>query len=279
MVLRRRSLDAACPFRGPWAKLGRRVLRSLSQAFVFQGKPGISTFTILLVAPRSIFRNALLGILSGLDYSTVTTASSVTEVSPEQLPRSRPVLLLIEPGNDRSALFSEIELFKQRHAAGNIALLADREQLVDEEILEAFRAGAHAYFVRPDRETFVKSLELVMLGEIILPPRLMNLVLGNRHIPSMTTRPTLPGEPSSAADDHYSPKLSLMETRILRRLMWGASKKTIARNYSIVEATVKIHVRAILRKFACAIAPRQRSGRSITIRACISLTKDCLLHP
>jgi two-component system nitrate/nitrite response regulator NarL len=201
-----------------------------------------------LVAPRGILRDGLVRILSELDNSTVTAASSVAEMLPEQVPCGQPVLLLIELSSDRSALFSEIELFKKHHPAGKIALLADRDQLIADEILEAFQAGAQAYFVRPDGETFVKSLEVLMLGEIILPPQLMNLVLGNQQIPSMTTSPTLLGEPSSEADERYSPKLSLKESCILRRLISGDSNKTIARNYSIAEATVKVHVKAILRK-------------------------------
>jgi two-component system nitrate/nitrite response regulator NarL len=76
----------------------------------------------------------------------------------------------------------------------------------------------------------------------------MNLVFGNQQIPSMTTSPTLLGEPSIEADEHHSPKLSLRETCILRCLISGDSNKTIARNYSIAEATVKVHVKAILRK-------------------------------
>jgi two-component system nitrate/nitrite response regulator NarL len=39
-----------------------------------------------------------------------------------------------------------------------------------------------------------------------------------------------------------------METCILRRLISGDSNKTIARNFSIAETTVKAYVRPILRK-------------------------------
>jgi two-component system nitrate/nitrite response regulator NarL len=208
----------------------------------------MSSFSILLVAPRSIFRDALVRILSELDNSTVTAGSSVGEMLPDQVPRDQPVLLLIELGSDRSALFGEIELFKQSYPTGHIALLADREELVDQEIVEAFQAGAHAYFVKPNCENFIKCLELVALGEVILPPQLMNFVLRNQQTPSVTTSPTPLGEPSSEADDHSMPKLSLRETCILRCLISGDSNKVIARNYSIAEATVKVHVKAILRK-------------------------------
>jgi two-component system nitrate/nitrite response regulator NarL len=44
------------------------------------------------------------------------------------------------------------------------------------------------------------------------------------------------------------PSLSRREMLILRMLMQGASNKTIARNLVITESTVKVHMKAILRK-------------------------------
>ena len=44
------------------------------------------------------------------------------------------------------------------------------------------------------------------------------------------------------------PSLSRRETLILRMLMQGASNKIIARNLVITESTVKVHMKAILRK-------------------------------
>ena len=44
------------------------------------------------------------------------------------------------------------------------------------------------------------------------------------------------------------PSLSRREMLILRMLMEGASNKNIARNLVITESTVKVHMKAILRK-------------------------------
>ena len=44
------------------------------------------------------------------------------------------------------------------------------------------------------------------------------------------------------------PSLSRREMLILRMLMQGASNKMIARNLVITESTVKVHMKAILRK-------------------------------
>jgi two-component system nitrate/nitrite response regulator NarL len=50
-------------------------------------------------------------------------------------------------------------------------------------------------------------------------------------------------------EDEQPPKgLSVRETVILRCLMEGDSNKLIARKFDITEATVKVHVKAILRK-------------------------------
>ena len=58
---------------------------------------------------------------------------------------------------------------------------------------------------------------------------------------------------SSASDEAEGagqgvPSLSRRETLILRMLMQGASNKVIARNLVITESTVKVHMKAILRK-------------------------------
>src|SRR5204863_8745959 len=49
-------------------------------------------------------------------------------------------------------------------------------------------------------------------------------------------------------DDTFAPQLSPREKAILRCLIEGDSNKCIARKIDIAEATVKVHVKAILRK-------------------------------
>ena len=51
-----------------------------------------------------------------------------------------------------------------------------------------------------------------------------------------------------AAEDVITPQLSPRENSILRCLIEGDSNKCIARKIDIAEATVKVHVKAILRK-------------------------------
>ena len=63
----------------------------------------------------------------------------------------------------------------------------------------------------------------------------------------------MPGDESNKAilvttEDALAPQLSSREESVLRCLIKGDSNKRIARKMDIAEATVKVHVKAILRK-------------------------------
>ena len=144
-----------------------------------------------------------------------------------------------------------------------------------EDIVAALRAGACGFLSQDiPGETLLRSLELIAHGEMIVHPQFA------------WTRPAAAGDEQSALDatvtaayvtrtaSHSSsalsaaiaatrwsmwrrqtrtrpsdvPSLSRREMLILRMLMQGASNKVIARNLVITESTVKVHMKAILRK-------------------------------
>jgi two-component system, NarL family, nitrate/nitrite response regulator NarL len=99
-------------------------------------------------------------------------------------------------------------------------------------------------------------LELVMLGETIVPPAILSSVStgDDRHLSSVYADAS--SRESNTADELISgdgdsilpPKLSAREKCILRCLLNGDANKVIARKVDISEGTVKVHVKAILRK-------------------------------
>jgi two-component system nitrate/nitrite response regulator NarL len=82
-----------------------------------------------------------------------------------------------------------------------------------------------------------RSLELVMLGQQIFPTRLM---LG-------TMLAEAEGDTRNAAL-RASSGLSPRELEILRMLVNGESNRAIARELTVTEATIKVHLRSLLRK-------------------------------
>lgn len=133
------------------------------------------------------------------------------------------------------------------------------------DVLTAFRLGASGYLVDTiSADALLKSLDVIMADGIVLP------LEARRELFS-------PTEPSSARANGISPPhhvnegveheievpaalllplarpsdiptLSDRESLILRSLIKGDSNKHIARELDIAEATVKVHVKAILRK-------------------------------
>jgi two-component system nitrate/nitrite response regulator NarL len=209
---------------------------------------GRTSFSTLVVGPRILFREGLMRILSAAGFEIAATASSIAEISTDQVSHQQSILLIVDVSFNQDTLLNEIRLFKERYPTGRAALLGDREELSDDSIVSAFRAGAHAYFASPSCEAFLKSLELVMLGETILPRQLMSLMLQPQNRRSAGIGPLEMPELPSLSEATYAPRLSVREICILRCLIAGDPNKTIARTYGIAEATVKVHVKAILRK-------------------------------
>jgi len=89
-----------------------------------------------------------------------------------------------------------------------------------------------------------------MMGETIFPQAFLSFLIdANRpHLveASATVRNLEPI--LVATEDATAPLLSPQEKVILRCIIEGDSNKSIARKIDITEATVKVHVKAILRK-------------------------------
>ena len=78
--------------------------------------------------------------------------------------------IILTPQSNKS------ELFRDRHPNGRIAIVADHYRLG--ELVSAFRAGANGFFVDVMTcDVFIKSIELVMMGETIFPPAFLSFVL------------------------------------------------------------------------------------------------------
>jgi two-component system nitrate/nitrite response regulator NarL len=100
-------------------------------------------------------------------------------------------------------------------------------------------------------DVLIKSLELVMLGEAVLPSEVLRSILdGSLQRPEQPLHDHAPEDPKSV---HWMDcKLSAKETQVLSHLRDGSSNKIIACKLDITEATVKVHVKAILRKIGAA---------------------------
>jgi two-component system, NarL family, nitrate/nitrite response regulator NarL len=233
-----------------------------------QGPLGSLPKGAVLVGANVLLREGLSRILAAAGYRIVASALCADPQLLSALQRDRSILFIIDPSDDFDAALRQIAQFRERCPAGRVVVLADQPQLSG--MVSAFRAGANAYLVKVATcETFVKSLELVMLGMTLLPPEILNFVSerqgGGEHASGGTddghagddanlgkhaiVEADVEGnELSEGADSSHTPRLSPGERAILRCLTEGDSNKTIARKMVMTEATVKVHVKTILRK-------------------------------
>jgi two-component system nitrate/nitrite response regulator NarL len=207
----------------------------------------VAKVTTILVARNSLFREGLLRILSTTAFRVTKVAATIDDLTLQSIRTSRPVLFLIGAAGDYAVTALMVGRLKEQNRTARIVVLSDRCDL--EDALAAFRAGADGYvFEQISCDTLIKSLDLVMLGVTILPAALMRLVGGENEMNSEDD-PAVPAAQTCVPTfDHMPRTLSDRETVILRCLMQGESNKIIARQFDITEATVKAHIKAILRK-------------------------------
>jgi two-component system nitrate/nitrite response regulator NarL len=231
----------------------------------------------VVISSNALVREGLVRMLESRGFHVLASAATLDQV--QSLPRRVLSLLVIDTGDDSDGAIGQIEYFRKRNASGRIVVLGRRNQM--EEMVSAYRAGANAYFVKiPKPDAIIKSLDLVLDGLTIVPqeffsghPAPNNVVQLNdsmcgtdafahlfegdgedieqdlvdedrvasisREAQTNSAVPTRTGSP---------PHLSARQKLILGCLLDGASNKAIARRMAIAEATVKVHVKAILRK-------------------------------
>src|SRR5215211_253165 len=217
---------------------------------------------IVLIVRSTLLREGLARILSASEFRIVGSAPCVFDLvlrSPQEV---HSILFIVDVADDPEAAVAEIKLLKAQYPAGRVAVVARHDQLRDPTIL--FRAGVNVCvgnFATCD--ALIKTLELVMLDEVILPFTIFPLVPVGKSDPAsngVACEQSAPVNNGIACElNHQSrapvglessqaPRLSVREKCIVRCLAEGDSNKAIARKIAIAEATVKVHVKAILRK-------------------------------
>src|SRR5262249_8471445 len=130
-----------------------------------------------------------------------------------------------------------VSLLRQHLQAARIVVIGDGCDCAT--VRQALALGASGYLARQvSYEPLILMLELVSMGEKVLPTEFVEDFASNGHVTPIT----------KWDDVKARNNLSEREIGILRCLVEGDANKVIARKLGIAEATVKVHVKAILRK-------------------------------
>ena len=206
------------------------------------------SFATFIVGKSVLIREGISRILSAANFRILASVSCADDLSPHKLQSHPSLVLIVHAGDDFEAAVEQIELLRERHPKARIAVVADHFRL--DEMVSAFRAGASGYFIDVMTcDVFVKSIELVMMGETIFPPAFMSSILRYESDHFAKAEPRNDNERAiTFTAERSTTQLSPREKSIMQCLIAGDSNKCIARKIDIAEATVKVHVKAILRK-------------------------------
>jgi len=207
------------------------------------------SFATVLVGKNSLRREGLARILHSANFHILASVSCADDLVSCKVKPCQLLFLIVHTGDDFDAAVQHVELFKDRHPDGRIVIVADRYRL--DELVLAFRAGVAGFIVDVMTcDAFIKSLELVMMGETVFPPAFSAFVFDSDSEQARGAHARTDNSQTMlvSAKEAIAAQLSPREKSILRCLIEGDSNKCIARKIDIAEATVKVHVKAILRK-------------------------------
>ncbi|MCC8961172.1 response regulator transcription factor [Bradyrhizobium sp. Pear76] len=210
------------------------------------------SFSVVLGGENSLRKEGLARILNSENFQVLASMADADglpgKANVEGASVCPALFLIVHSGDDFGPTIEQIECFKRCHADGRIAVVADHYRL--SELTAAIRAGATGYFIDVmNCDAFIKSIELVMMGGTVFPTDFLTSALDVERRDA-DGAPALVDESRGAADgeSRLAQQLSPREISILQCLIEGDSNKCIARKINIAEATVKVHIKAILRK-------------------------------
>lgn len=219
-----------------------------------QTRPCIRT---IVIDPSALFRAGLAYALHQTRFRVVSDYSSIDDLPESVVLNGQESMALIGVDQIPSSVLSHVSLLKAQHAALHVVMLGTR--LEPEDMMAAIESGADGYLLKNEVsvEALVNSLDLVLMGETIIPQGLIQLIRSRAQLVPLL----LPGSASDMSQPHVDAQsqivalhdgevvqLSGREETILLHLTRGASNKHIARELEVAEATVKVHVKSILRK-------------------------------
>lgn len=150
--------------------------------------------------------------------------------------KRKPDLVLLDLNMPQMNGLKTLEILKQLVPAPKVAILTVSD--AQEDVTAALRGGADGYLLKDmEPEDLLEKLHELAEGHLVMSPSIAEcLALALRT------------ENQSIQETQAAKDLTEREREILIHISEGESNKMIARNLQIAEATVKVHVKHMLKK-------------------------------
>lgn len=194
----------------------------------------MSDVNTLLIGRNRLFLEGLKSLLRGSSFDVRCEALCVGEL--EDFEDETPELILIELRDDLSELVEDLRQLREDLPETPVVVLTDERD--PRTLAGCLNAGAAAFLLKDiSLEALIHSLKLAMLGQKVMPTDLAAALING----AAGVQPV-----NGKSVESYG--LSDRELEILRCLVNGDANKVIANRLDITEATVKVHMKSLLRK-------------------------------
>jgi two-component system nitrate/nitrite response regulator NarL len=210
-----------------------------------------NTVSTVILASSALLREGMVSILRGTPYKVVAAVGGLGELADHKLTGRTVAIVAIDWQNGSHNWAAEgIRLLRSSIPDSKIVLVADAHGPVDLQGVLAL--GPDGYILNlSSRDLLVKSLELIFMDQQIFVLGRPIPALPNRRNDTQFAEPVVGLQSESSfgfGEKIHGIQLSQRERQVLICLAHGQSNKGIARVCDISEATVKVHLKAILRK-------------------------------
>lgn len=197
----------------------------------------MDTFSVFHIDPNQLFREGLRQLLRESHFNMAGQSTSLPDAL-RQITDVVPSMVVIDVNGNGETLSALMDGLDDLTPRPRVVVLT--ESFCLNSLTAALREGVDGYLLKSmSPGAFEQSLSLVMTGEKVFPTDLAHLLINNRFVANSD---------GNGEGKGFGGGLSDWESEILSCLVNGNSNKGIANSLNLTEGTVKVHLKAILKK-------------------------------
>jgi len=191
---------------------------------------------IILIDDHALFRIGLEGILERRGITVIASVGDGEE-GIRLTEEMKPDIILLDMRMPTLSGTQILKLLRDKGIEIPVAMLTTSNEETD--LIESLRSGAQGYLLKDmDPDDLISALHDIIRGKTIVAPELTTVL----------AKVVQQGNTDTEEKNDPFAELTPRELEILCHVADGQSNKVIAKNLGISDGTVKLHVKAILRK-------------------------------
>lgn len=191
-------------------------------------------YTILVIDDHPLIRRGIKDLVSMDENFNVIGEADSGETGIQLATELLPDIILLDFNMEKMNGLETLIALRSNELDAKIIILTVSDN--EKNIVSTLRAGADGYLLKDmEPEEMLHQLNQVVRGHVVLSQKVSELMVRGLHEESLN-------------EMRNNASLTQREEQIIELIAKGMSNKEIARALNIVETTVKVHVKNLLKK-------------------------------